>query len=118
MALVLNRDDNTIRGYLNGTNLGWVVSSGVTNLLLPGSTIDTTDWLILGRRWSADAPFGGMLDDFIIWDRALSATGIQNLYSMGLQGKSYPNYPEPGTLTLLAFGAIGALVRRRRKRQA
>ncbi|NQT52136.1 PEP-CTERM sorting domain-containing protein, partial [bacterium] len=118
VALVLNRDDNTIRGYLNGTNLGWTVGGGVTDLLVPGSTIDTTNWLILGRRWSAGAPFGGMLDDFIIWDRALSDSGILNLYNMGLEGQSYPYYPEPGTLTLLAFGGIGALVRRRRKRQA
>ena len=78
--------------YINAGYTGSVLDSGYS----PGGTVriasDNTSY----------RTFKGMMDDFRIYNRALSAEEIGELYSI----------PEPATLTLLALG--GMLIRKRK----
>ncbi len=117
VALVLDRENDTIRGYLNGSNDDWLTGGGgsQTDSLVPGSLIETAAPLLLGRRQTGGAPFAGLIDDFAIWDRALSPSEITYLYAKGLIGFDAAAVPEPTSLLLLAIGAAALLLRRRRR---
>jgi hypothetical protein len=52
----------------------------------------------------------GQLDDVGIWDNALSASEIQNIYDNGVG--SY--VPEPSSALLLGLGGLSLLIKRRR----
>ena len=52
--------------------------------------------------------FRGAMDDVRIYNRALSATEVQQLYA-------YEAIPEPSTLTFVAFGVATVAILRRRK---
>ena len=62
---------------------------------------------------SDDRDWDGMIDEIGIWDRALSADEAAEVYGRGNNGLAL--IPEPGTATLLGFGAFGFLLRRRRR---
>ena len=59
-----------------------------------------------------DRYFQGMIDDLAVWDEMLSPGDISTIYNNGLQGIGVP---EPATMSLLGFGAIGMLARRKRR---
>jgi len=111
VAMVIDRQSNTIRGYLNGSNQGWQTGGGgaVTDSLIPGSSITWAYPLLLGRRGTDGAAYQGWIDDFAIWDRALSPKEIQYLYTKGLQGFNAAMVPEPVSVVLLVFGLAGWL---------
>ena len=55
-----------------------------------------------------------MIDDFAVWDRALSAGELATVYEFGLAGASVAQIPEPATMALLGC-ALAALAARRRR---
>ncbi len=66
--------------------------------------------LTFGSNNGNSEPWIGALDDFAIWDRALSPGEVDWLFE-----NSIATLPEPGTMSLLAMGGIAALIRRRRR---
>jgi len=75
VAVTIEADINTVNLYLDGV----VVASNVAVTLTPSDLGDTTNnWL--GRsQYSADAYFDGCLDDFRIYDYALSEEQVVKL---------------------------------------
>jgi len=70
--------------------------------------------LTLGNRFSNNEPWRGGIDEYAFWDRVLVPSEVGWLYQHPLLDILEPGIPEPGTLSLLALGALGLLRRRRR----
>lgn len=81
LVYVIDRENDVVRGYLDGTNTGWVAGGGGGQIdtLTAGSQIITPQVLQMGQRSNAGAPFGGLIDDVAIWREALDARHIQAL---------------------------------------
>ena len=90
VALVIDNENGLMKGYVDGAGSG---TSGVENgwtagyegvTFAPGTEFSTTEPLVLGERWFASGdtayPFDGMLDDFAVWDRALSDAEILDIF--------------------------------------
>jgi len=76
VAVVIDSSSKTMQLYLDGT----VVASGPTETLPADLGETTQNWL--GRsQWAADAYYSGSLDDFCIYNRALSE--LEVLYLAG-----------------------------------
>jgi hypothetical protein len=74
LAVVIDAAGMTLRLYQDGT----LVASGATTLLPKDLAATTQDWL--GRsQFTADAFFNGALDDFRIFNRALSESEVRYL---------------------------------------
>src|SRR5690606_17007176 len=98
--------------------LTWVVTPTGSTLYLDGIAIDTeavaystlanADSLDIGRlgRSSPTDFFNGLIDDVRIYDEALSAAQVGEIYA------AFTAVPEPATAGLLVLGAMG-LIRRR-----
>jgi len=61
-----------------------------------------------GREWN------GLIDDVGMWDRAISAAEVAQIYNLGTSGVSLALIPEPSTGLLAALAGLGFLARRRR----
>jgi hypothetical protein len=87
-------DGSTLAIYLNGQPAGTLSCSG--------SILNTaTDQVFIGQNVATDHFFKGLIDQVSIFNRALSATEVKNLYKESLLG--YPNelnYIQPNLLTL------------------
>ncbi|OHA30762.1 MAG: hypothetical protein A3B11_02110 [Candidatus Taylorbacteria bacterium RIFCSPLOWO2_01_FULL_44_26] len=81
---VYNGVDN--RMYFDGVQTG-------TPQALTGNLISNTDTVRIGTTDSNDGYFPGSIDDIRIYNRALSATEIQELYSLGSGGGTPTNQP-------------------------
>jgi cysteine-rich repeat protein len=81
-----SRDINGMKIYVNGTNqdtinFGYSPTEDFTNSLDPYIGARATD--------STVSPFGGYIDEVAIFNKTLSATEIQSLYSRSSAGQSY-----------------------------
>lgn len=83
VVMVVDRSFSLIAGYLNGKRIA-TVDLGSPSLEPIASDAD----LLEGRDPGGAFPFFGVLDDVALWRRALSDGQVQELYGVGLQGKS------------------------------
>ncbi|HEV7930038.1 MAG TPA: LamG domain-containing protein, partial [Nitrosospira sp.] len=87
LALVIDRTSNTAKMYVNGA-----LQASQPSLAAIGS-LTSTEPLRMGRVVNSVAnpnpaqAFDGSLDEFSIYNRALSSTEIQDIYSAGGSGK-------------------------------
>jgi hypothetical protein len=81
---VLTYNNSTASAYLNGAP----VTSSIATASLP-ATSNSKDLFISGRPRVNVSSLTGRIDEFTIWDRALSPTEIVNLYYAGA-GRFYP----------------------------
>ena len=112
LAMVFDRTNEVVRGYYNGTNIGW--STGyysVDDQLVAGSSITAPGKnLIFGTNpgiTAYDFSYEGKLDDVGIWRRVLNDDEIYGIYKAGVDGTplssavavSLPQRPErPGAV--------------------
>lgn len=84
-------DDDTLRLFVDGR-----FSAAGTR---PAGTINISDWNVAREYGGSDQYYyAGSLDDVRMYDRALSAGDVRELYTLFV--------PEPGTLVLLACGLL------------
>ena len=104
-AIVLDYDDTTGQTTVTFFRQGL---DGVLQQATSTATWDLTNVdLSRGTHFGyegADKKFDGAFESIALWNRALTAEEVHDIFV----------YPEPGTMTLLALGALGLLVRRRR----
>lgn len=102
IAVPDNRWDHIALTY-DGTNTRWYYNGAeVVGSPVAGNPDNTFDAIRLGANRNLDNSFNGDMDDFRIYDNALSATEVAALAVI----------PEPSA-TLLALVGLGALRRRR-----
>jgi Ca2+-binding RTX toxin-like protein len=103
------RDDNakTVTLYVNGVQDGSVSYAGIPVLALQGDKLLGGS----GPGFLRDS-FSGLLDDVGLFNRALSAAEIQNIYSSAnLPANRWTiNGPDHGTVNGLTFSSIGNLI--------
>lgn len=73
------------------------------------------EFIFLGNRFSLNEPWVGGIDEFSLWDRALTLDEAGWLYQNSLRDGEFLVIPEPGTLALLGIGFAGLAARRRRQ---
>jgi hypothetical protein len=100
VAFTYNEDnDKKIKIYANG-----VLQTGGTDIAGDGSLCDDSfDSLKIGRYYYSAEPryFDGKIDDVRIYDRALSAGDIWQLYREGLSEKAFAPSPEDGKIDVV-----------------
>ena len=78
VAMTFDDATNTAALYVNGVQVG--INTAVTNVL--ANVGDVNNWI--GRsNWSADPNFGGQIDEFRIYKRALSAGELSASFTAG-----------------------------------
>jgi len=90
IALVIDRSDNQIRGYLDGTNTGWNAGGGgpADDDITGFGAINCSDNLRFGegREGGTFAGFDGYIDECIIFKGiALTEAQITDIYNNGLR---------------------------------
>lgn len=119
VGLVIDNDAGTFTAYYNGepsgasgNENGWTLGGGggQTNTFTPGQDFTAPENLLVGRRSTTGASFDGAMDEFAVWNSALSGAEMNELYQLGASGQAIP---EPTSALLLGFGALLGLARRR-----
>ena len=80
-VLVFDEPANTVELFVNGTSKGAVTSITGQYDASPGD-------LRIGTKAGANAPFDGKMDEFAVWERALSPLEIAIQYSTGTVARS------------------------------
>ncbi len=105
--LVVTDNNSTLSIYLDGT---LKTSASIPSKNLLSGLSDSLAYI--GKSvYSGDPGFAGSINEFDIYNNALSATDVANAYAAG--PVPVPT-PEPATLGILAFGAIGLLLLKRK----
>ena len=96
VALVIDREAEQIRGYLNGDNQGWTAGGGgpSSDSLSGWGDINSDVPLVMGQRDDGNGTILGIVDDVRIYDHALSETEI--LGAMSGEVWPYAFGPDPG----------------------
>lgn len=89
LVMVIDRTNNVVKGYLDGTNNGWTAGGGgaSNNSLSSFGGINATDDLKIGSRTDGSLNFNGKIDEVRIYNRALSASEVKDLYNAGGHAK-------------------------------
>ncbi len=103
--IVVTDNNSTLSIYLDGT---LKTSASIPSKNLLSGLSDSLAYI--GKSvYSSDPGFAGSINEFDIYNNALSATDVANAYAAG----PVPT-PEPATIGLLAIGAIGLLLLKRK----
>lgn len=94
VAMVINQETGKWEASLNGvhssdSNSPWYIPSGLTDSFTPGVNFDNTSDLKLALRQDNGYEFRGLLDDFSILRRALTAEELNTLHSAGRLGVAF-----------------------------
>ena len=81
-----SRTPNGLKIYVDGVSQTLVTISNT----LTSSTSNTANLTLSSAGGAGLSPIGGIIDEVGIWNRALSASEVTELYNSGL-GKQYPN---------------------------
>ncbi|HLA84184.1 MAG TPA: LamG-like jellyroll fold domain-containing protein [Thermoguttaceae bacterium] len=108
IALVIDQENGLLKGYFDGlgsgatgTENGWAIGFG--NTFTPGVEIDAVDELTIGFHNTNRFPINGLVDDFAIWNRALTDAEILGLFN----GAAFPTPSDiPGDAS--GNGSVGA----------
>lgn len=120
VGMVIDNDNGTFEAYFNGQpsgaggdENGWTLGGGggQTNTFTPGKDFTAVENLLVGRRSTDGASFDGAIDEFAVWNSALSDADMRELYSLGADKVAIP---EPSSVILLVLGVMIGLARRRR----
>ena len=80
VTMVINRDDNTIKGYLNGSNVGWVngnyAGTFSGNSISGFGSITNSDDFLVGERPQLNLPMFGTIYLFQTYNFALSEAQV------------------------------------------
>ena len=100
VTLVINRTDNTIKGYLNGSNVGWIDGNynGVftSNSISGFGSITNSDDFLIGERPFLDLPMIGTIYLFQTYNFALSDAQVyRNFRFFGGRYDLSPPPPPP-----------------------
>ncbi|QNN24157.1 LamG domain-containing protein [Planctomycetales bacterium ZRK34] len=114
----------TFTAYLDGVSSGadglqngWSLHGGGDGVTFAaGSDFSNSDAIELGLRADGGAEYRGLLDEFAIWNRALSATEIEAIYDLGLSGTGLIASTIPTPAALPAGLTLLTLVGLRRRR--
>ena len=103
VALVVDQGSaGNVRGFLDGSNVGWGnLISGTDNTLSQG-TIDPEDGILIGKADTDTHYFEGQVSDLRIWDHARSDLDIHDAYDHPLSGD------EAGLRGYWPLGEVGA----------
>jgi hypothetical protein len=89
VAITAAGDGNSGRIFVDGKQLSTTVQTNLNAL----STGDSTRSLTIASQTNGFTfPFGGQLDDFIIFNTALTASEVREIYRLG---RGYGVFPEP-----------------------
>jgi len=103
-VMVIDREAGTIRGYLDGSNDGFVAGGGggVVDTFKPGTSISIDATLKAGvPHGLTSCEYAGLLDDIGIWQRALTPEEIATIYLNGLGGTNLT-----GHMPILSLGSL------------
>jgi len=100
VALVLDRQANQVRGYLNGSNEGWVAGGGgpSSDSLIGWGDIDCDVPLVIGQRDDGNGTLLGIVDDVRIYDHALSESEIADTMTGVVWPYAFGPDPKDGAL--------------------
>ena len=79
--LAVTYDGNTLNGYLNG-------NKSIEEVTHSGDITSSISNFIIGNNSNSSQPFKGMIDDILIYERALSDSEIQSIYVSGITEQS------------------------------
>ncbi len=100
IVMVIDNDNGTFIAYFNGeasgadgTDNDWSLGGGggQTNTFEAGQNFNPSENFLVGRRSSDGAAFDGAVDDVAIWEEALPAADIVEIYERGLIGQGIPS---------------------------
>jgi len=107
--IVMVRSNTTnIKVYLDGA----LEISGTASLTY-NVTSDFQDDFFLGVRGDGFWPFQGRVDEFAIYNYALTPAQVLNHYTVGITVDPEAEVPEPSTIVFLSLGIISLILRLR-----